>query len=791
MEDRIVQAEKQHLEQIKAKLSESLAKEKSALENQKKDLIEQRRAMWEDGAHGVEDFDDIVSLARYDERVREQHGHYVRIDKEVRQMTYLLGTPYFGRIDFKEKGESYTDEIYIGRYGFFDKKTYNCYIYDWRSPVASMFYDCGLGEAAYKCPEGVIEGSLTCKRQYQIEDGELKYCYDTNMAVQDELLGKVLSENTDKVLRVIIDTITKEQNKAIRKSHLVDLLVEGPAGSGKTSVGMHRLSYLLYHNRENLSSEKIAVLSRNDIFSSYISAILPELGEENINAVNFDSLIWHGVPKHFKKMGYYEQVDYLLKNKGDNARRRSICLKYSPEFLDYIEENYKKYKGRKKDFDTAKEVYLWLFKHYVQFGDEEIYADTQMYLEKDKLFYEDLLLISYVRVLLGGIKTLEQISHVVVDEAQDYCRVQLRIIKRLYSKSKFTIMADVNQAISPEISIVKTEEFLEIFGGKVQQVKLGKSYRSTAPINEFAFDILGIHDSDLYVDRAGKKPECIEIAGKGGTATKEAAKKVLQILESIPADKSVGILTCDGNSAWDVKRLLGMNVPEQEETEPWQDEPSGVASDAQMRQIQYILAPDKTLEEKIVVMPIMLAKGLEFDVVIVWDDRGQQYFEENRNLKYLMATRALHELYFVSFEKKLRVGVRNMDFSAFDAKKMDEYAAQAKASWGQTEAYKEFEQKNKDKSKTQQYQEGVLMMKIFEDFGTMLDLDPSDEKVQAKVRELQDYITDHFYTCSKEILSGLGKMYAGGGSMTENIDKAGGIGTAEFACKAIQVYCEK
>ena len=120
MEKSTLDQERIHLEQIKEKLSLCLDNGKKALEVQKKDLVEQRRAMWEDGAHGVEDFDDIVSLARYDERVREEHGHYVRIDKEVRQLTYQLGTPYFGRIDFKEKGESYTDKIYIGRYGFFD-----------------------------------------------------------------------------------------------------------------------------------------------------------------------------------------------------------------------------------------------------------------------------------------------------------------------------------------------------------------------------------------------------------------------------------------------------------------------------------------------------------------------------------------------------------------------------------------------------------------------------------------------------------------------------------------------
>ena len=119
-----------------------------------------------------------------------------------------------------------------------------------------MFYDSGIGPASYKCPAGELRGELTCKRQYKIEKGELKYCYDTNIAVQDDVLEEVLAGNTDKVLRVIIDTITAEQNMAIRQPHALNMLVTGPAGSGKTSVGMHRLAYLLYHNRENLSAEK-------------------------------------------------------------------------------------------------------------------------------------------------------------------------------------------------------------------------------------------------------------------------------------------------------------------------------------------------------------------------------------------------------------------------------------------------------------------------------------------------------------------------------------------------------
>ena len=260
--------ELEHLDKIKGKLTTALEKERESLDRQRSELISERKKMWEEGAHGVNDFDDIVSMATYDERVREEFGHYVRKDEAVRQLSYLMKTPYFGRIDFKEDGLNTAEQIYIGRYGFCNKDTYEYEIYDWRTPIANMFYDCSLGRASYKCPAGDITGELTCKRQYQIKKGILEYFYDTNLAVQDELLGKVLSENTDKVLRVIIDTITKDQNYAIRQPYGTDLLITGPAGSGKTSVGMHRLAYLLYHNRSNLASDKIVVMSRNRIFSS-------------------------------------------------------------------------------------------------------------------------------------------------------------------------------------------------------------------------------------------------------------------------------------------------------------------------------------------------------------------------------------------------------------------------------------------------------------------------------------------------------------------------------------------
>ena len=628
MEKEILQQEYAHLEEIKEKLDKELELERQDLKQQEDGLIKKRREMWEECAHGVNDFDDIVDMNAYDETVREGYGHFVRKEQTVRQLEYLREVPYFGRIDFVENGEHFAEEIYIGRYGFRNKKTREYDIYDWRTPIASMFYDSGIGEVSYRCPAGMIEGKLTCKRQYKIENGELKFCYDTTVAVQDDVLEEVLAENTDKVLRVIIDTITREQNQAIRQPHELNMLVTGPAGSGKTSVGMHRLAYLLYHNRENLSAEKIVVLSRNQIFSSYISEILPELGEENVNDVMFDSLVNRGISKEYKKRDYYEQVEYLLKHKEGNLRSKAIELKYSAEFIAFLKENRESFRERHTDFETVLEFYLYLLKKYTKDTIPEIAHYTRNQVRQGKMNYEDMLVVSYLRILLGAIKPMEDISHVVVDEAQDYNLLQLQIIRTLYPKAHFTILADANQAIHPLTSTTDMQKMAEVFRTQygIKEITLSKSYRSTAPINEFAFNIIGIHNPDLYVDRDGKAPE-VRIC-------KNRKKEIMQLLQEISEDKSVAILTADLDSARYVQQKLGHMVAKTE------------------RVIQYLLKPNDYLEEKIVAMPIMLAKGLEFDVVIVWNDRDETYWEENKNLKYLMCTRALHELYFLSEDNK-------------------------------------------------------------------------------------------------------------------------------------------
>ena len=219
---------------------------------------------------------------------------------------------------------------------------------------------------------------------------------------------------------------------------------------------------------------------------------------------------------------------------------------------------------QKKDVETAIELYLKLLYKYecscekkkvteeagkISADALKIYKFTKACLENFELNYEDMLVVGYIRILIGGIRPMEQISHVVLDEAQDYNRLQLVILKALYPKSRFTILADANQAVYPEISTVDMGVFHQIFSRNMKDIVLNKSYRSTAPINKFTFDILGIHNPELYVDRHGKEPECISAA--------EMKDAVHDIISQVPQEKSIAILTCDKESAMNVKQALG------------------------------------------------------------------------------------------------------------------------------------------------------------------------------------------------------------------------------------------
>lgn len=218
----------------------------------------------------------------------------------------------------------------------------------------------------------------------------------------------------------------------------------------------------------------------------------------------------------------------------------------------------------------------------------------------------------------------------------------------------------------------------------------------------------------------------------------------------------------------------------------------GLLKPTAMTDAGYRLYNDTALER---LQHILLFRELEFPLKDIKEILDSPDFERNKALEQqieLLTMKKEHLENLILFARGIKLlGVKYMDFSAFDTKKLDEYAAQAKESWGKNEAYKEYEEKAKNWTEETEKNLEVQIMSLFAEFGEMKDLDPADEKVQAHVKKLQDYFTEHFYNCTPQILSGLGRMYAGGGEFTENIDKVGGEGTAEFVNRAIEIYCEK
>ncbi|MBQ8108760.1 MAG: AAA family ATPase [Clostridia bacterium] len=244
----------------------------------------------------------------------------------------MLLNPFFARVDFVEQGETQTEKIVIGLYSLKDEKG-ELLVHDWRAPVCSLYYDAMPGEAKYASPSGDIWGQLTLKRQYRMENGRLKYYVDTHLSIDDSMLLDILSGATSRHMRQIVATIQAEQNAAIRQENAQVVCVVGGAGSGKTSVAMHRAAYLMYRRRDVLDASKILILSPSTAFSEYVSGVLPELGEENIRARTLREVVEDVLGKKVEKP--YRQLEALLD--GDSAlRRRSVAAKSGAEFMDML-----------------------------------------------------------------------------------------------------------------------------------------------------------------------------------------------------------------------------------------------------------------------------------------------------------------------------------------------------------------------------------------------------------------------------------------------------------------------
>lgn len=295
---------------------------------------QERKEMWEDNRHLIRDFDDVVFLNTQEAIVNLAEKQVEWNSLEIQRLTKMEKSPYFGRVDFEDSLTGEADSVYIGIYSLVKEESQDIVVVDWRAPISSMFYQFDVGPAWYQVRDYRNEVEITGKRQYKIEDGHFLSMYDTDSSMYDDILGEVLSKHADHSLKVIIGSIQKEQNLAIRCDTKRSCLIYGLAGSGKTSIGLHRLAYVLYCNRDTIKSENILILSNNSIFASYISTILPDLGEKPAQTRVFADLLEASMERGMEIEDYYSQLKAMESGFSDE-RIKWMKIKYSAELLQY------------------------------------------------------------------------------------------------------------------------------------------------------------------------------------------------------------------------------------------------------------------------------------------------------------------------------------------------------------------------------------------------------------------------------------------------------------------------
>lgn len=590
--------------------------------------------------------------------IMQSKGNYLQ------RLFRIQNKPYFGSIRFKEEGSEEEDNIYIGITHVEDKLDY--YVHDWRSPICSMFYDYETGPASYKAPSGIIKGNIIKKRQYIIEDAELKHIFDNDLNISDSLLQEVLAEESSDKMKNIVNTIQEEQNKVIRNTEDKNLIVEGIAGSGKTSVALHRIAFLLYRI-PNLTSSNVVVFTPNKVFSEYISNVLPELGEDNTYDMTFYDLLCQNIneykdienftdfiSRYYKgnvdnyDMVKYKQSDEIIKDINNYINNLLSTIKFNNklEYDNFIEIdteelnnmlNYKynrfplferikeiskkiarnNYEGSTKNASSIEKKLKELLNIKLDLKDifNNFYqSEYSKYKDKvnDKcLYYEDACIFLYIKSLLVGFNTNHVIKEIVIDEAQDYNKLQYLIIKKTFKTSNYTILGDTNQTINPYYKYDSLEELTSIFDSS-KYITLTKTYRSTGKIIDYTNKILGLnHVTAIRNDKAS------DIIFRNNI-TKNDFLTDINNLKTI--SKSIAIITKNDKEAEKVYNMLKDDLD--------------------------IMLIDGFghIKRDLVVVPSYVAKGLEFDSVIIYTDTNNKYQEKDKYLFYVACTRAQHNL---------------------------------------------------------------------------------------------------------------------------------------------------
>lgn len=641
----------------------------------------------------------------------------------------LEKSPYFGRVDILDEDEQTPETLYIGISSFVDEKQ-NFLIYDWRAPISSIFYNGTLGKVSYDAPSGKQETDLLKKRQFLIQNAQIKNMFDTNETVGDNILQEILGSASDEYMKNIVATIQQEQNIIIRDTQSDLLLVQGVAGSGKTSAILQRIAFLLYHSRSELNADQFVLFSPNLLFSHYISEVLPSLGERNMRQVTlaeffsqrfeglnvetlFDSYEKRLLPSkeehkykqeketasfmekiknytHDLKTDDFQFTDIMLDDQvifdkeliratyaslpnamspsqrffeTKNLLIKKLKLLIAKEtrnkwVLDRIdslndeeyftlisdykrsrfgevaeEENYLALKIVKDRFRTVYDAiynnyFLDVYRQYSAFLMKNLRGSEISFnaeLEIHRLSLADCAPLLYLRDLLTGGGQNQKIHHLFIDEIQDYSLAQLKYLKFAFPQAKLTLLGDSEQALFSDIQ--EPAEFLRnlkktLNVKKARIIQLNKSYRSTSSITNFIKAMLPDGNKIHAFTRPGKIPKVL-LANDYSDAIKKINTQIAQLLNS---NSTIAIITSNMEECKQIYRKIHS-----------------------IRPITLIDNTARAVPQGVLILPIYLAKGLEFDAVIAYDISAHNYQNEHSlGTLYTICSRAMHELVLLS-----------------------------------------------------------------------------------------------------------------------------------------------
>lgn len=352
MEAKEWQTEQERLERVREKLKARIGELEPVVTGLSDQAAEIRRRFWEEVTVNTstdEEFEETFYTIKQQAAIlSERERRHRLLTQQWKNFNQLLPSPYFGRVDFLEDGMNLSEQIYIGVSSFVDEDGMNFLVYDWRTPIASLYYDHSPGEASYITPMGQISGTMELKRQYQIHNGQIRNMFDANLTIGDELLQQMLAKGADSQMKSIVSTIQREQNAIIRNDRSRLLIVQGAAGSGKTSAALQRVAYLLYKNRDSLKADQIVLFSPNPIFNSYVSSVLPELGEENMQQTTLQEYLEYWLGPSLRLEDPFDQIEYVLTAQSTpnyETRLQGIQYKASESFMKAL-QNYAQWLGR-------------------------------------------------------------------------------------------------------------------------------------------------------------------------------------------------------------------------------------------------------------------------------------------------------------------------------------------------------------------------------------------------------------------------------------------------------------